>query len=488
MRVTLLHPDPGGKLQTHRRATGHLGLGYIAACLLQRGHDVRVLDAQNIPISDEDLVRHVAEFQPDLFGVTAMTHEVHAAAHACGLAKNANPSVLTVIGGPHTTALPERTLREFPAVDVAAIGEGEMTMCELADMVRDGLPRPECRQVRGIAFRDGDAIHRTPDRPWLEDLDSLPFPAWHLFPKVCWPVFASRGCPYGCIFCMRVLGRRLRLRSVDNVLAELDALEQQEGQRVAWFQDETFGVNRRWIDELLTKLVERNKRNGYAMEWGCNSRVNLADIDLYRAMREAGCNELGFGVESGNDEILKRIQKGTSSAMAIKAIATAREVGIRTGAFFIIGHPGETWKTALQTVCLAARCRSDSIAVGVMVPYPGTEIWNMARNGEYGYKLTSEDWRCYDKYFGNALELQGLSRHQLEALQMLALAWHIVYNFQVRRLFRYMKLFHAEALAMLKRVLGFGIAPPAGAGAPSGSSARVTAASASSRRETDVSD
>ena len=404
MRVTLLHPVTGSKLQTHRNLTGHLGLGYIAASLLQRGHEVRVLDAKNVSITDDDIVRHVAEFRPDLFGATAMTHEIHAAAHACELVKRANPAVLTVVGGPHTTALPERTLREFPSIDVAAMGEGEFTMGELTEMVRDARPRRDFQEVRGIAFRDGEAIQLNPNRPWMEDLESVPFPAWHLFPKVFWPVYASRGCPFGCVFCMRVLGRRLRLRSVDNVLAELDALESEVGQRGCWFQDETFGANRRWTDEFIEKIAERNRRKGCVLDWGCNSRVNLAEAGLYRRMREAGCSTLSFGVESGNDEILKRIQKGTTGAMAVKAIATAHAAGITTSAFFIIGHPGENLKTALQTVHLAAKCRSDSIAVGIMVPYPGTEIWSMARKGEYGYKLVTEDWRCYDKYFGNALE------------------------------------------------------------------------------------
>jgi len=453
VRVSLLHPHTGSPLQTHRRQTGHLGLGWIAACLLQRGHSVQVLDAKNQPITDEDVRRHVAEFQPRIFGVTAMTHEIHAAAHACAVVKEVSPNILTIVGGPHTSALPERTLEEFPSVDVAAVAEGEATMCELASAIEAAPPEAVLAEIRGIAFRLRDKVFRTPNRPWLENLDELPFPAWHLFPRVFWPSFASRGCPFGCVFCQRVMGRRLRVRSVDNVLAELDALEQQVGQRTTWFQDETFGLNPRWCGEFIDKMIARNERIGYVWTWGGNSRGNLADLSLYRRLKEAGCTNVSFGVESGNDLILRRIGKAITRSMALEAIATAKRAGLRTAAFFILGHPGETLKTALQTVHLAATCGANSIAVGVMVPYPGTEVWHMARAGQYGYRLLSEDWRVYDKYFGNALAVGGLSHRLLETLQVVTYVWYYIHNLRLRDLIKFVLRFRSEAWAMLKRLL-----------------------------------
>jgi len=452
MKVTLMRLAGGGPQQSQRYSGGHLGLGYIAACLLQRGHQVRVLDGKKQTITEADVRQHIREFQPQIFGVTAMTHEIHGAARACEGVKAEAGDIVTIVGGPHTTALPERTLEEFPAVDLAAVGEGESTMCELAAAMAAGNGAAATGEIRGLAFRHGGKIVRTADRPWLEDLDSLPFPAWHLFPKVFWPVFASRGCPYGCLFCQRVMGRRLRLRSVDNVLAELDALEEKVGQRDAWFQDDTFGVNPKWTDEFLDKLIARNQRKGYVYPWGGNSRANLAEASVYRKMRSSGCYTVSFGVESGNDEILKRIQKGATCAMARNAIAAAKKAGIHTSAFFIIGHPGETWKTALQTVHMAAKCGADSIAAGVMVPYPGTVIWDMARKGDYGYRLLSEDWRLYDKYFGGALAIRGLSHRQLEFFQVLTYVWHHAYNLRLREFANFALRFRREAVAMLKRL------------------------------------
>jgi anaerobic magnesium-protoporphyrin IX monomethyl ester cyclase len=453
MRITLLHPATESHLQTHRSGNGHLGLGYIASYLLQRGHRVRVLDAKNDVVNDDVLRRHLFAFKPELFGVTAMTHEVHAAAHACAVVKDARRGTWTVIGGPHTSALPERTLAEFSSVDITAAGEGEITMAELAEAKTQGALPSELENILGIAFRDGNRVVRTGVRPWMENLDDLPFPAWELFPKAFWPVMAARGCPFGCIFCQRVLGRRVRQRSVDNVLAEFDALEERVGQRSVWFQDETFGLNKHWADEFLEKLIARNQRRGYVWRWGGNSRANLADLEQYRKMKAAGCSALSFGVESGDEVILKRIMKGITPQMAVDAIATAHQAGLTAAAFFVLGHPEETWRTALKTAQLAARCRADSIAAGVMVPYPGTEVWQMAHKGEYGYTLLTEDWRLYDKYFGYALSVRGLSHRQLELLQSLTYVWYYIYNLRLRDLLRFVARFHTEAWAMTKRLL-----------------------------------
>jgi len=455
MRITLLHPAIKNYSQSHRRNSGHLGLGYLAAYLLRQGHTVRIFDAKNQTVTDEVLRQHLLEFQPEIFGVTSMTHEIHTAAEACAVVKRSHPEIWTVVGGAHTSALPERTLEEFSSIDIVVAGEGEITMTEMVEAKARGARPAELGNILGIAFRKGGKAIRTGKRPWLENLDELPFPAWALFPpRISWGVMSARGCPFGCKFCQRVLGRRMRLRSVDNVLAEFDAIEEQLGERDIWFRDETFGLNKRWLDEFLEKLKARNERKGYVLDWGCNSRVNIADINQYRRMKETGCYRVSFGVESGDEAILKHISKEITPAMAVKAIAAAQQAGLKAAAFFILGHPGENWRTALRTIRLAAKCHADSIAVGVMVPYPGTEVWGMARNGQYGYKLLSEDWRVYDKYFGGALSVDGLSQRQLALLQSLTYVWYFIYNMRLRQLRRFARKFRREAWTMVKRLLG----------------------------------
>jgi len=455
VRITLLNPLIPGTIQVHRLKTGHLGLAYVAASLRSAGHDLRIIDAKVEELELDEIMARVKEHRPSIFGSTAMTHEICEAARVCAAVKRWDPTCVTVVGGPHGTALPERTLEEFPGVDAVIIGEGERSICELADAVSASPKRSDWRSIAGIAFRDGEQIHTTDPRPLITDLDALPFPAWGLFPEqFAKPqVMASRGCPYRCAFCQRVLGGKVRLRSVDSVLAELDWLEERFGTRKHWFVDETFGVNRKWTNELLDKMQQRNARKGYIWKWGANSRVDLANEDLYRRMKEAGCLKLDFGVESGSQAMLDKIQKGITLQRVREAIAAANRVGLRTNAFFIIGHPGETWRTALQTVRFAPRSGAKHIAVGLMVPYPGTEIWRMARNGEGGYRLLTEDWQAYDKYFGNALELRSLSHRQLEFLQVLTYVWFYVRRGRFLDLLRFVRKFSRQAWAMIRRLI-----------------------------------
>jgi len=455
MRIVLVNPCVEHQIQRHRHGIGHLGLGYVAATLLRDGHDVRVVDAKNESLKLPAVVERINGLSPALVGVTAMTHEITCAARLCAAVKQTLPDCITVVGGPHATALARRTISEFASIDVAVHGEGEQTICELSKAIESGQPRTAWANIRGIAFRGDSDVILTPARPPIEDLDSLPFPAWQLFPRPRrgWPIYAGRGCPFRCSFCQRVLGSRIRMRSVDNVMAEIDAMEESMGLRTSWFQDETFGVDRRWTHDILDRLIERNDRRGYVWKWKANSRANLADVELYRKMQQAGCVMLDFGVESGDERVLKRIHKSISLAQARKAIAAARSAGLRTNAFFIIGHPGETWRSALRTVTFAPRLGADSIAVGVMVPYPGTEIWDMAQRGEGGYKLLTENWDLYDKYFGNALELEGLSHRRLELLQAMTYVAFYLGRGRLHDFARFAGQFRKEMVQMVKRLL-----------------------------------
>lgn len=454
MRISLVNPRPAGNLQQHRHGVGHLGLAYVAACLLRKGHEVRVIDAKSENLDLPGVVERIRNWSPQLVGVTAMTHEVVHAAELCSAIKEVLPQTVAMVGGPHTTALPEDALREFPSIDVAVRGEGEITACELAAAVEGGGPRHTWSAIAGIAYRDSGHIVLNAERQAVEDLDSLPFPAWELFPRVPggWGLYAGRGCPFRCAFCQRVLGSRIRMRSVDNVMAEIQEQEARTGQQDSWFQDETFGVDRQWTDDLLDRLIDRNSRRARPWHWKANSRANLADRALYRKMKRAGCRMLDFGIESGNPEILRRIHKSITLRQAREAIAAARDAGLRTNAFFIIGHPGETWASALQTVRFARLCGADSIAVGVMVPYPGTEIWDMAVRGEWGYRLLSRDWQQYDKYFGNALASKHLTHREMELLQSLTYLSFYVGSARFAELAGFVRRFAREAVRMTCRL------------------------------------
>ena len=455
MRVALINPANSNDIQSFRWGVGHLGLAYIAAVLEKSGHTVSVIDGKAEKLSPKSIASRVVESKSLIAGITAMTHEIYLAHEIACEIKRHNPGIRVIVGGPHTSALPERTLEEFEAFDVAVSGEGEITMLEIVECFASG-DDADLGKVRGISYRQNNEIYRNPLREFMssEDLEELPFPAWHLFPEQGLPMFAGRGCPYRCKFCMRVLGNRVRIRSPENVVAEIRYLHDRFGKKHSWFQDETFGLKKQWTRKFLNKLAEFRSEKDLDWTWKANSRVNLADQEIYFQMSEQGCQGLDFGIESGNQAILKTICKDISLDKARHAIALARRAGMVTEAFFIIGHPNETYRTALDTIRFAARLRADRIAVGVMVPYPGTEIWEMARQNRGGYSLVSQDWRYYDKYFGQAIRLDRLSPNRLKVLQSICYLWFYLRNLRIVDLFRFSSQHSRAVVRMAGNLLG----------------------------------
>ncbi len=415
MRVFLVNPPPERVAQRWDQPNfPPLGLGYLAASLKNHGHHVQVLDAKVEGISLSDLLARLRKPKFDAVGLTAMTHEIARAARIARAAKGGNPSLLTMVGGCHVTALPTETLREFPEFDVAFRGEGEESAPEVLSCVERGLGLDH---VQGIAYRAAGEVLETPERPWIANLDRLAEPAWELFPRTpVYPILTARGCPFRCVFCMRVLGNRVRFRSPENVLAEIEHVVDTYSPRELVFYDETFTVNRRRTMAILQGMIDRGLHR--RVRWVAQTRVNECDAELLALMAEAGCREIDFGIESGNPDVLARIGKGITLDDARRAVTASKRAGIEAVTLFILGHPGETRKTALDTIRFATELNGDHLALGIMVPYPGTEVGRMAANGSDGYRLLSTNWADYDKYLGNGVELENLSRRDLELLQM----------------------------------------------------------------------
>ncbi|HBF33598.1 TPA: hypothetical protein DDW35_03440, partial [Candidatus Sumerlaeota bacterium] len=329
------------------------------------------------------------------------------------------------VGGPHATALPSRTLEEFPEFDFAIFGEGEDSLLELYRAVINGMA--DFSAIDGLVWRKNGAVVENAGRDWIEDLDRLPMPAWDLYgPSDVYQIYASRGCPFQCIFCMRALGERPRLRSAKLVVDEFQTLVECYHAKEIDFSDETFTLRREWALEICAEIRKRGLHT--KVRWFANGRVNTVDEDLLRTMREAGCVRIGYGIESGCQEILNAAHKGTNIEQIRKAIRASKRAGLKTEAFYILGFPGETRETAMKTIKFAASLNTTSAAFGIMVPYPGTEVAAMAARGEGGYRLLSNDWRDFDKHLGNALELKTLTRRELEGLQARAYLWFYIRN------------------------------------------------------------
>jgi len=415
-----------------------LGLTYLAAIAESSGYECKVFDAYFNSWTSQQLVDNVCDYKPDLAGFTAMTHEIsRSAAIAEEIKKRLHIPML--VGGCHVSALPEKTLEEFPVFDYGIYGEGEKTIQELLSSLEKG--NSGLSLIKGLAFRDSDGrIRLNEPRPLLstEELNNLPFPALHQYyneaerplakPNANYVIMASRGCPFGCIFCMRVLGDKVRQRSVENVFREMELAREKFGARSFDFLDEIILSRSDFSLRFLQKMID----SGLAqkIKWRGSTRVDLVDPETINLAKRSGCYRLGLGVESGDDAILKSIGKRITVAQIKNAVKIIHDGGIAICAYFILGHPNETQETIRKTVDLAARLNTELIAVGIMVPYPGTKIFEMAQKNEGGYRLLSSDWQEFDKYGGKSLELKALPYEQLVKWQKKAYLYFYIKNYR----------------------------------------------------------
>lgn len=385
MRVSLLH------VQFHEgnNMFPPLGLLYVAGAAREAGHRVHVLDGD--PDVETDLVDRVVAFRPDVVGLSFLTMTWAKAQRVAAALRARLPGVPLMVGGPHATAEPEATLAGLGA-DVVVRGEGERTAVEVLDRMARGAPLDG---TPGTVTAAG----RAPDRAPITDLDALPLPARDLLDFERYlaapglirgrasarhaSVMAGRGCRYRCTFCAShlQLGRDLRMRSVDDVLAELDHLVAEYRIRGVYWVDDIFTGDKAWVRELCAALTARP----YRLEWGCQSRVESVDPDLLTRMRAAGCVQVDFGVESGSKRVLRRMKKGTTWKRVVEAFDAAHAAGLRTGASFILGNPDEEADDLEDTLALARRIDSDWTVFFFSTPYPGTELWQeMKEEGRTG--------------------------------------------------------------------------------------------------------
>jgi anaerobic magnesium-protoporphyrin IX monomethyl ester cyclase len=366
-----------------------INLGYLAATLRQAGHDVRLVDENVQPHAL--LLSALASFAPEMVGLTAMTANYPVAARLVREIRRILPRAVIALGGAHATALPEEVLGELPELDFVVVGEGEATVVELAQRIAD---QGDFATVRGIAWRAGARIRCNATRPFIEDLDSLPFPARDLIPLSSYDrqhasrgfprrsrriaeIVTSRGCPHHCIFCASHLctGRALRARSVPNVIAEVDECMALFGIEHLSIEDDAFTYLR---DNALV-LCDHFAARG--LTWNCNARVDNVDLALLQKAAASGCLKVSFGVESGSPPILAKTGKGVTVEQVRTAVRAARAAGIRfVECTFLLGaHPDETVADIAATEALIAELGADLTSVCVTCPYPGTAFERLLR-------------------------------------------------------------------------------------------------------------
>jgi len=361
-----------------------LGLGYIASYLKERGFDVSLLDCTFM--GEKLAIKKAQEMDPPVIGIYSMFTMREAALRiAKNLRKDSN---ILVAGGPLPSTEPEPFLDAF---DIVAVGEGEKTML---DIVEDGFNDPY--SIEGIVFRSNNEnplksynkvqnrVVKTDNREPIEDLNYVPLPARELFENEAYidyyrkkklapttSIMTSRGCPFSCDFCSRpIFGNDFRERSASNIADEVEDILS-IGYEKVFFQDDCFTLTKQRVIEFCDEINHRSLE----FNWDCLSRVDSMDKELADRMKVSGCKKIFFGLESGDDEILKLMKKSASAEQARSAVNTANSSGIKTGGFFILGYPGETDKTILTTINFALSLPLDYLSFSVPYPIPGTGLY-----------------------------------------------------------------------------------------------------------------
>jgi radical SAM superfamily enzyme YgiQ (UPF0313 family) len=407
MKVILINPafNRYGGVKGHGGSMVPLNLCYLASYARQQNPDIdiRILDSEIKGLSHEDTVDETAAYSPDLIGITANTCSFDSVSALAAVLKERLPKVPIIIGGPHTSALPERSLLESKA-DFVAIGEGELTFEEVIAKIKGGGDGWD--EINGLAFRDGSGrIRINAPRQLISDLDILPFPARDLVENNLYSppatkrvslgpntlVATSRGCPYNCGFCgaQTVWTRRTRTRSPENVVAEIKECIDRYGIRSFNFTDEFFTAQKRRVTDICRLVCER----GLDISWVCSARAQRLDRETLEMMKRAGCHEISFGIESGNAGILKKIDKSLDLEEAVRVVNLAKEVGITTHASYMLGYIGETEETMRDTIRFAKRLNSHVAAFFIASPLPGTPLYDEAL--ERGYLRPDATWSDY---------------------------------------------------------------------------------------------
>jgi len=415
MKITLVNPPYPPSVHSHP-AFIPLGLAYLGAVAEKAGHKVTVIDCQAEKIAPENFRDRIAQTPSEIIGVTATTLLYKSAMKLVGIAKEVQKQAVTILGGSHGTFWGESALKEYPALDIVLRKEGELTFIELVEKLES---KTSIGNVLGITYRSGNKIVRNADRPFIENLDSLPFPAHHLLPleklkhngKIIFPLVSSRGCVYWCDFCstVRMFGRGYRMRSPKNVVDEMQLIHDKYGIDQVTFYDDAFSVDRNRVVKICEELHSRHLR----LKWDCGTRVDMVDRELLKTMHHAGCFAVWLGVESGSETILGAMNKKIKIDQTKIAYKTAHQVGLMTIANVVLGFPGETEQTALETIRLVKELNPDDVGFYIATPYPGTPMYEKVIENSW---LRVTDFDKFDTA-GPTFETPQLSMEKLAELR-----------------------------------------------------------------------
>ena len=364
------------------------GLQYVAAVLRDAGHEILFLEG--FFYTNEEMIRKTLEFKADALGVYVISLLWDKAKQFIEDVKAANPSIYTFIGGHGATAMPETLMNDTESLDAIVIGEGEIPSRELMTAIEEGTSPVN---IKGLLIKENGKLLRTPPRKIIDNLDELPFPAVDLcemeryypsFEQVstvpAMQMLASRGCDGSCLYCYKMYGNRIRLRSPSLIVDEIEYYKKEYGVREIKFWDEHFTFSHEHVYGLCNELMER----GLKIRWWVSCRADSVDRPLLAAMKKAGCWCINYGVESGIQKHLDTLNKNETLDQIREAVRLTHSVGIKTHTTYIFGIPGETFEDGLKTIEFAKELGSFTVEFFPITPFPGTPLYKGVMKGLFG--------------------------------------------------------------------------------------------------------
>lgn len=402
-----------------------LGLLHLAAEIREHGYRPSIIESDVFNMTADDVADRVIAEAPAYIGITLFTVGVWSAAKIARRVKAEAPGTTIIVGGPHISSMAGETMARFREFDIAVVGEGEEPFLQLLNTLESG---GDLKSVPSLVYMDGDELQITPKLPINRELDHLPNPAWDLLPDFphAYPpaiydfprhpvatIAASRGCPFHCKFCdTSTFGAQVRAYSPERIFEILEHLQSTYGVRHVLFVDDLFLASRR----RTTRLCELILENRLKMTWSCAARTDTVKPDLLALMKKAGCWEISFGLESGSNEQLKRMDKLADIEKSERAIQWAAEAGIRTKGLFMLGYPGETEETIQATKDFIRRIPMTIMNLTKFTPYPGSPIYREL----YGTNIRDDHWRKMNGmnflWAPEGITVEALDRHYQDVL------------------------------------------------------------------------
>ncbi len=430
MNVLLMWPPAFGKriraevsaeVEKEAGVYPSLGILYIAAYLEQNTeHKVKVLDGKLEVIDAQRMAEVIKKEKPEIVGITTLTFNILAVLEIAGIIKELDPDILICLGGPHVSVYPMQTLK-LKHVDLVVVGEGELVFSDLVEAISSGA---DLSAIPGIGYYKQGIPTLNPGKNYIEELDMLPFPARHLVDmSKCYSLLgksktmitlqSTRGCPYKCIYCDQQSGKKLRKRSLESLLAEIESIVEL-GFSDLFFIDDLFTTDRGRVMAFCEEIIRRKLK----IDFKISARVNLVDKEMLLMLKAAGCYRIHYGAESGSQQVLDSLKKGIVLKQTEAAIRCSAEAGIDSLAYFMIGSPGETREQVFETIDFARKLNPTYAQFSITTPYPDTELYKL---GLAQGVFTDDFWGKYAENPSEGFTPQLWTEH-LSAAELLRLA------------------------------------------------------------------